>query len=66
METPTIVSLIVITVVVALANERIVELLIPIFAQAGFAKLAHEVWKRIGWVTQANQVGRLAVGVDRG
>lgn len=123
METSTIVSLIVIIIVVALANERIVELLIkvglikgegeaatwqsvigalaigalalarhlgiesevtnsvdalvqmatafalliPIFAQAGLAKLAHEVWKRIGWVTNANQVKRLAVGaVDRG
>ena len=120
METATIVSLIVITIVVALANERVVELLIkvglikgegaaatwqsvigalavgalalaghlgiesevtnsvealvqvatafalliPIFAQAGLAKLFHEVWKRIGWVTHAN--ARVLPAPDRG
>jgi hypothetical protein len=29
-------------------------LLIPIFGQSIFAKLFHEVWKRVGWVTEAN------------
>lgn len=43
-------------------------LLIPIFGQAGVAKLAHEGWKLIGWVTQANQVKQLALNaaIDRG
>lgn len=121
MEIATVVSLVIITVVVALANERIVELLIklglikgegeaatwqsvigalaigamalaghlgiesdvtnsvdalvqaatafalliPIFAQAGVAKFAHEVWKRIGWVTTANAQTQV-VFPDRG
>lgn len=120
MTVPTLISLVIITIVVALANERIVELLIkvglikgegaaatwqsvigalavgalalaghlgiesevtnsvealvqvatafalliPIFAQAGLAKLFHEVWKRIGWVTNANAGASLAP--DRG
>jgi hypothetical protein len=124
MEIATVVSLVIITIIVALANERIVELLIkvglikgegeaatwqsvigalaigalalarhlgiesdvtnsvdalvqaatafalliPMFAQAGVAKLAHEVWKRIGWVTQANQVKQfnISAALDRG
>jgi hypothetical protein len=41
-------------------------LLIPMFAQAGLAKLFHELWKKIGWVAttkkdaKANQVAARA------
>jgi hypothetical protein len=41
-------------------------LLIPIFGQSIFAKLFHEVWKRVGWITDANHQLKLPTAVDRG